>query len=367
MSVFRPVNSAESNLFTIRLIVDFDLQSSGSLISPSIVVRGPLPSSVTTSTADNNLLLTPTSNNLPEYFSILHEGDIFYLIYGKYFTTQPCISITPRLRNISTDNDNASIIPCISYQNNNNYYTNTPVVIEPNSSSEYYNVAFYFKQSTAGSTKLSLASTTGQLRGLDLTIIGPTKIGVTTGNSNKGWSVGSGSDPNNLYSYLNVGINTGNPTSHLHVNGRIDYFIKKSNTGSDLSSQFSNTLNAITTLPTTSYDLSSTSNINYFFFGTLLISDTSDVTITFPTYSNISTYMNQLHAHTLQTFDTFDITIINQMAANTITITADSTGTLYGCNIIYQNNSTSSSYTGPSVGNFRIIIDSSTTYKVIRL
>ena len=84
MSVFRPVNYAESNLFTIRLIVDFDLQSSGVLTSPSIVVRGPLPSYASTSTTvpNNNLLLilwTANWRNIAVCLDATNSTELFFI------------------------------------------------------------------------------------------------------------------------------------------------------------------------------------------------------------------------------------------------------------------------------------------------
>ena len=84
----------------------------------------------------------------------------------------------------------------------------------------------YHKNLTAGETnalfcfrQASNSEPVEALNGFDLIIVGPVKMGVTTGNSNKGWSVGSGNDPSNLYSYLNVGIGTGNPSTALEVAG----------------------------------------------------------------------------------------------------------------------------------------------------
>ena len=43
------------------------------------------------------------------------------------------------------------------------------------------------------------------------------KLGLTTGNSNKGWQIESGSNPNSVFTHMNVGIGKGNPTSSLEI------------------------------------------------------------------------------------------------------------------------------------------------------
>ena len=56
MSIFRPLNSDESNLFTIRCVISF-------IDTPYQIIAG--GSKITINT---NLLISPTENNLPEYF-----------------------------------------------------------------------------------------------------------------------------------------------------------------------------------------------------------------------------------------------------------------------------------------------------------
>ena len=70
MSVFRPLNSDESNLFTIRCVISF--------------TRGPTPGGMIAGgskvTIAENLLTTPTTNNLPDYFGIyFNASNIFYV------------------------------------------------------------------------------------------------------------------------------------------------------------------------------------------------------------------------------------------------------------------------------------------------
>ena len=88
MSVFRPLNSDESNLFTIRCVIDAHASTVG------VLVDNDSTTSVSTS------LTAPTINNLPPNFRITQivNGDSNYyeLEYGKTFTSPPCIMLTPK-------------------------------------------------------------------------------------------------------------------------------------------------------------------------------------------------------------------------------------------------------------------------------
>lgn len=203
MSVFRPLNSDESNLFTIRCVVTF----SG---NPSAMIAG--GSSVTVA---SSLLTTPTSNNLPNYFGIFFNSNKFYVNYGKEFTSTPCVSITPRMSSEAdlatgtADTDNP--IPIYYWKNILKYETAT----YPDATN--HNFVFCFKDAEDGALCAPTSST--PLNGFDLVITGPVKLGVTTGNSNKGWSVGSGNDATTAYSYMNIGVGKGNPECALDVKG----------------------------------------------------------------------------------------------------------------------------------------------------
>jgi hypothetical protein len=207
MSVFRPLNSDESNLFTIRCVITFTSAPSGMIAGGSKLTDA---SAVTT-----DLLTTPTPNNLPDYFGIFFNAGRFFVNYGKEFTTPPCVSIMPRMKeladfaNSTTAGDNP--IPLVQW-NNILKYENTSY---PDASN--YNFAFAFKDSDSGN--LNLVTDVANFYGFDLIITGPVKLGVTTGNSNKGWSVGSGNDATTAYSYMDIGIGKGNPVCSLDIKG----------------------------------------------------------------------------------------------------------------------------------------------------
>ena len=215
MSVFRPLNSDESNLFTIRCVITFTSAPSGMIAGGSKLSDA---SAVTT-----DLLTTPTPNNLPGYFGIFFNSGIFYVNYGKEFTTPPCVSIMPRMKvgsgashdfasSTGTDGDNP--LALVAW-NNILKYENTSY---PDASN--HNFSFAFKEATSGNL-LTLPDDTSvaNFYGFDLIITGPVKLGVTTGNSNKGWSVGSGNDATTAYSYMDIGIGKGNPVCSLDIKG----------------------------------------------------------------------------------------------------------------------------------------------------
>jgi hypothetical protein len=166
-------------------------------------------------TVVTSLLTAPTSNNLPDYFGIFFLEDKFYVTYGKEFTSTPCVSIMPRMSAIGDLDDNVTEgdnpIP-LTFWNNIQKYEDSAY---PNASN--YNFAFGFKEATTGHLISTSAST--KINGFDLIITGPVKLGVTTGNSNKGWSVGSGNDATTAYSYMDIGIGKGNPVCSLDING----------------------------------------------------------------------------------------------------------------------------------------------------
>ena len=209
MSIFRPLNSDESNLFTIRCVIDWTAN-----LTTNHKIAGGI--NITT---DTNLLRTPTSNNLPENFVILISGNVFYVHYGKEFTTCPSISIQPRLKAISnlvsgTSADDAPT-PVIFWNNITNYASLSTAISTSN-----YNFAFAFKNADKGLITPQSTGGAGPLSGFDLIITGPVKLGVTTGNSNKGWAVGSGNDATSAYTFMNVGVGTGNPLAKgLTLNG----------------------------------------------------------------------------------------------------------------------------------------------------
>ena len=228
MSVFRPLNSEESNLFTIRLVIDS--HTSGYVNTTALVDE------------ENDVsdkLFTPTVNNLPSNFRVRYNPGIYYEIkFGKIFTSYPNIHVTCLTDTYSADDTDAIYTPSIMY--NSLLYT-----------SDVINAYLTFRNSSGVLQKAQ--------KGFILTITGPVKLGVTTGNSNKGWGIGSGSDPSKVYSYMDVGIGTGNPTSSLDVSQ-----------GTFLYQPYVSTITETTTLT------SSTSGAVYF------LTASSTITITLP-------------------------------------------------------------------------------------
>ena len=220
MSIFRPLNSDESNLFTIRCVVEWE----GNITDNKKIAGG------NNITVDTNLLKTPTANNLPSNFVILFHGNTFYVQYGKQFTSCPSVSIQPRLKDKADLNTTTNVsgiytpIPVMFWNNITDYAalgTNGTI------SNSLFNFAFSFRDTANALITPQSTASSDKLKGFDLIITGPVKLGVTTGNSNKGWAVGSGNDATNAYTFMNVGIGVGNPTSALQVQGRLDSFIYK--------------------------------------------------------------------------------------------------------------------------------------------
>lgn len=195
MSIFRPLNSDESNLFTIR--------NSFKWATGSAPSNGDVLADQTTS-GNNSYLETPTFNNLPQNFKVTYintgSDPHFTIEYGKSFTSHPTIFATIRSADATdNDEDNEALTACVSKQASLSIAAGT------------VNARIGFRNESGASTLPP--------SGFELMLVGPIKVGVTTGNSNKGWSIGSGNDPNTAYTFLNVGVNTGNPSYALEVAG----------------------------------------------------------------------------------------------------------------------------------------------------
>jgi hypothetical protein len=192
MALFRPVNSSESNLFTIRLSI-----GSGSSLgvfntgSNSIGNNDVLASNNTTYPITKNHLASPTLNNLPKDFYLKYVVDStnysYQVIYGKTFTQQPTVQVIPHT-GVGT-------------------YAGIPSIVKNSLTSSDYNLAIHFVNSSGTSIAPSSDGSTGLL-GFDLIITGPVKIGITTGNSNKGWALNdsTGVEPTNVFTYLDVNL-----------------------------------------------------------------------------------------------------------------------------------------------------------------
>lgn len=192
MSIFRPLNSDESNLFTIRNSFKWTTAaqpSNGDVLADQ------------TDSSNNTFLEAPTYNNLPQNFKVTYTNTGYVSIeYGKSFTSHPCIFATIRSADATSGTeDSEALTVCVSKQATLSISSGTT------------NATIGFRDESG---VLTIPPT-----GFELMLVGPIKVGVTTGNSNKGWSIGSGNDPNTVYSYLNVGVNTGDPSHALEVSG----------------------------------------------------------------------------------------------------------------------------------------------------
>ena len=322
MSIFRPINSDESNLSIIRCVVSF----SSAFTDTNIIAGG------NNIGKSPDLLLTPTSNNLPENFAIYYTSGVFHINYGKTFTSCPSVSIIPRLNSKSSLSSNSSsensVLPSIFW--NNLLDLGTTI------NASNYNFAFSFKGYDGS---LITPSNETIVNGFDLIIIGAVKLGVTTGNSNKGWSIGAGNDANSTYSFMNVGIGTGNPSSALHVQGRLDSFLNKSNIPTDISLTGSRVLTGDEIL----------SDI-------LNISSDGDYTLTTRTGSEIISDILSIKFHNGEVNDSFNLIMVNS-SSNTITLAGGSDVTILGNSVI------SSSETST----FKFIITGSSNVTVVKI
>ena len=156
MSIFRPINSDESNLFTIRCCIK--LKNDLTTVNNNLL--------------DGEYLLSPTKNNLPDGFQIIYMGsEIIKVKCGsKRFTSRPSINLTPY--------DDLKISN-ISLKEVSNFSDGFIFEFEVNNIVDKI---------------------------FDLIITGPIMLGLTTGNSNKGWNLTTKGDI--VYSYLPIGVGT---------------------------------------------------------------------------------------------------------------------------------------------------------------
>ena len=137
-----------------------------------------------------NHLASPTKNNLPKGFYIYYDtSNNFQITYGKKFTEHPIVNITPHF----------SVGTFV-----------TPTFSKGLLSATSNNLTLYFVDSTGNLVLPSSNGTSGFL-GFDIELTGPTVIGVTTGNSNKGWAISDTtmSEPSSIYSYLDINLGSG--------------------------------------------------------------------------------------------------------------------------------------------------------------
>ena len=195
MSLFRPVNSSESNLYTIRLSI-----GSGSTVGVFNTGTTSLPTDSIIASNDSsnaitvNHLSSPSYSNLPKGFYMKYiisgSNTYFQVVYGKEFIEQPNVSI-------------------ISHSEIGNF-SGIPIIQKGDLSSTTKNLTFGFIDTSGKYISPSTDGSTGLL-GFDLIITGPVKIGITTGNSNKGWALSDSTtvDPTTTYTYMDVNLGSG--------------------------------------------------------------------------------------------------------------------------------------------------------------
>ena len=194
MPVLRPLNSDETNLFVIRCSFKW-----ASTPTSDIIIADQ-------TTESNNLYLEcPSFNNLPINFKVtfVSSTNSFAIEYGKNFTSHPTVSATARVLTASTDDSTDTFIPIISKK-------------------DIFSVIQGITDCTLCFKNESGVSTT-PVYGFDLLIVGSVLLGLTSGNSNKGLNLVGGNEPDSIYTYMNLGINTGNPRANLEINGTVSY------------------------------------------------------------------------------------------------------------------------------------------------
>lgn len=209
MDIFRPTNSSESNLFTIRFSVGLGSElgvfnTSVNTLSENDILISNNPTQIVT----KDYLTSPSRSNLPNNFFLKYvTNSQFMVTYGKDFTQQPCVTITPHLTPVLEDPAATTTNP-ITLQN-----LVIPVITKNNLNGND-NLTINFLQNDGNS---ALPSSDGQvgLLGFDVVITGPVKLGITTGNSNKGWAINS--SPEGSYSYLDLNLGSGNIISNSVV------------------------------------------------------------------------------------------------------------------------------------------------------
>ncbi len=224
--MFRPLNSSESNLYTIRASLGFGSKnglfnfSTAVTNSNYVIAAGTSPSIPITS--GYNYLSSPSSSNLPLGFYIslnrfisgqsstllTNSNNNFKINYGVAFTSQPSITILPNfvktnsvpIINSITVNVNKQVLAAIS---------STSI-----SAANLTFISGYDSTLSSPTTGLpippSLDGITGLL-GFDIVITGPVQVGVNSGNKNKGWGLNSTiENPSGIYTLLDTNIGSNN-------------------------------------------------------------------------------------------------------------------------------------------------------------
>lgn len=352
MSIFRPINSDESNLFHIRCLVSFkesSYQFGASTNTPANVnIAGGLVTESDTTTTFTNLMRSPTSNNLPPNFGIYvdNTNKVFYCNYGKEFVKSPNIHITPYVDHIDdtgtiVDRLTTGIVtPQIDINTNTHYesVSNFEVLSTTSVSTGKYNFSFKFYNMLGGSNDFELADYT-KFYGFALDIIGPVKLGATTGNSNRGWGVGTGNDPGSIYSHMNIGVGTGNPKQLLTVRGNLDAPFKFS------SKTSSGSITSDTTLVATR------GNVACMYDDIIVVNASSNITLTLRNAQQVANDLIEQFRFEPKTGISFDLTVVNS-SSNTVTMTMPT------------NITTNPTSTHTTVGNMQINGNSTGVFKI---
>jgi len=187
--MFRPINSSESNVYTIRTCVGYGSALGNFSFNDTAETKTIVSASGTPS---EDYLASPSKNNLPSGFTItiLHSetisatDNVFTITYGKSFTSQPSVSAIPHFVGTA--------------------YTVIPIINK--TSLTACNLSFVISNTASGQVERPSVNGTSGLLGFDLVITGPVKVGVNTGNSNKGWALNdsSAADPSGTYSSLDI-------------------------------------------------------------------------------------------------------------------------------------------------------------------
>jgi hypothetical protein len=218
--MFRPLNSSESNLFTIRASIGYGSQQgvfkfSNASTNGTYIIAGGADTLIT---SGFNYLSSPSTSNLPYIFSITLSNYIsgiasnnltslnnnFIITYGTKFTSQPSISIVPNF--VKT-----SITPVI----------NGITVNLTRTSLSGVNLTFisgYDNNQSSNTSGLPIPPSVDGLTGLlgfDIVITGPVAVGIKAGNSNIGWGTNDTTtgDPMGNYALLDTTLGSGNIVS----------------------------------------------------------------------------------------------------------------------------------------------------------
>jgi len=233
--MFRPINSSESNIFTIRASIGygssigvFNSSSPALTNNTTYTIASSSGTFITPSTSYQNYLSSPTYTNLPSGFSINYLFDttlssiknIFTITYGKAFTSQPSITVTPSVA--------AGSLGAIAIVNKASLTSAT----------------MFFTTGTA-TTPIAISDDgTEGILGFDIVITGPVKVGVNTGNSNKGWSFNdtTTADPSLVYTSMDVNLGGTTASTNSVVVAKNLKFLNSSNAINTYTNATTNTL-----------------------------------------------------------------------------------------------------------------------------